>query len=256
MKFSPLNILLDDDITVGSFSFPVAGKESSNILLDDTLRVYASVGDLDISIFGLGGVSLDVVALMNVYFDQTMTIQLYDAGNTLLHEETFTVLDWYGFDYKYIYMLVPDDIEYIERIRVFTTGDDYTEKWIGYAWAGMLLDFGCIEDKKVKIASISNDGVQIGRTNHPHINESYLYREIDFTTNKRTNFETLRALAEIILTDSYGKGRPWIMDWPPFYGEMIFGNLDSGKVQLDWIYVDNDTDTDTAQTTIGVREVT
>lgn len=256
MKFSPLNILIDDDIYSGSAVPVVAGKESDNILSDDIKRVYATLGDLDVSVFNLGGVSLDVVALMNVYFDQTLTIQLYDAGNSLLYEETFTVNDWDGLDNKCIYMEVPDSIEYIDRIRVFTTGEDYIEKWIGYIWAGMLLDLGCFEEFKFKYVSISNDNVQISRTNHPHINESYLYEKLEFTTKKLNTFLNMRAYGRILLTDGYGKGRPWIIDEAPFSGEIIYANLDAPKIQPDYIYVKGRDTNDNAQFTIGLREVT
>jgi len=257
MKYSPINILDDVEIYTGSMSYAIAGKESNNILDNDTLRVYASLGNIDVSIFNIGGASMDFVSLVNVFFDETLTIQLYDVGNSLLYEETFGVNDWTGLDNKYIYMLVPSNIEYIDRIRVFTTGDDYTENWIGYIWAGMLIDIGCFEFQGIKPVSVSNDSVQISRTNHPHINESYLYRELDFTSKVTNDWKTVRAYGEIILSDGYGKGRPWIIEEEPFDGEMMFAILDAPKIQNDYIYVNVSTrNNNGGQFTLGLREVT
>lgn len=257
MKTSPLNLLIQTGIGAASSSVEVDGKEASNILVNDSLNVYASTGNFDVTIFNVGSISLDIIALVNVYFDETLVIELYDAANILLYSQSFTPADMSGFEIKYIYMEVPATVEYINRIRVYSLGgDDYTEKYIGYIWAGLLIDFGCIESCQPQ--SISNDSVQISRTDHPDINESYLYREIDVTTRKEVPFKSIRTAVEAILTDGYGKGRPWILDEDVFDGEMIYAMLDSGKVKYDTKYTAQPLNGSNwiTQITIGLREVT
>jgi hypothetical protein len=257
MKTSPLNLLIQTGIGAASSSVEVEGKEAANILVDDSLNVYASQGNFDVTIFNVGSISLDVIALVNVYFDEQLVIELYDAANIMLYSQTFTPADMSGFEIKYIYMEVPATVEYINKIRVYSLGgDDYTEKYIGYIWAGLLIDFGCIES--CQPMSMSNDAVQISRTDHPDINESYLYRELDLTIKKETEFKSARTAVESILTDGYGKGRPWILDEDLFDGEMIFAMLDSGKVKYDVKYTAQKLNGSNwiTQFTIGLREVT
>jgi hypothetical protein len=257
MKTSPLNLLIQTGIGAASSSIEVAGKEAANILVDDSLNVYASIGNFDVTVFNVGDISLDVIALMNVYFDESLVIELYDAANILIYSETFSPADMSGFEFKGIYMEVPATVEYINKIRVYSLGgDDYTEKYIGYIWAGLLIDFGCIESCQPQ--SNSNDSIQVSRTDHPDINESYLYRELDVTVRKEIEFKSARAAVEAILTDGYGKGRPWILDEDLFDGEMIFAIMDSGKVKYNVKYTAQKINGSNwiTQFTIGLREVT
>lgn len=259
MKTMITNIIDSTIVTVGaaSTSAVVAGKEADNLLVSDILMVYAAVGNFDVSVFGIGGQTVDCVAICNCYFDNTMTLEFYDAGDALVYTHTFTVNDLHGFDFLGCYVLLPVGIDYVHRIRLFSSGgDDYTEKYVGYVYAGTAVDIGCVESCQPQ--SLSNDDVQISRSNHPDISESYLYRELDFTTKKEIDFKDLRTIIEAILSDGYGKGRPWILEEAPFNGEMIFGNMDSGKVKFNLFKFESKTSGCgySAQVTLGIREIT
>jgi hypothetical protein len=256
MKTSATNILIDTGIGAASTSIEVAGKEASNLLIDDILRVYASIGNFDATVFGIGGQTIYFVAVMNVYFDSGMTVELYNAAGAILYTESCTTADWSGFENKNVYCEITAGVANVDRIRIYSTGgDDYIEKWAGYIWAGSLIDFGCIAS--CKPMSMSNDSVQISRTNHPDVNESYLYRDMDITTRKEIDFKTARGYAEQILTDGYGKGRPWILDEDMFGGECHFANLDSNKIALNpFNFSSKPGQVKSAQFTIGLREVT
>lgn len=256
MKTSAANILIDISIGAASSSMEIAGKEAANILDNDILKVYASIGNFDITIFNIGGIPLDFVALMNIYFDSGLTIQLYDSTLALIYSESFTTADWSGFELKNIYMAIPATVTDINQIRVYSTGgDDYIEKYCGYIWTGLHLDFGCIEACKPK--SISNDNIQISRTDHPDVNESYLYRGMDLTIKKESDFKDTRSIVEQILTDGYGNGRPWYFDDDLFEDELLYANMDSGKVEYNIFHFSSKIGKKfSTQFTIGLREVT
>jgi hypothetical protein len=256
MKTSATNLLIDVTIGAASSSMEIAGKEAANILDNDILKVYAAIGNFDITIFNVGGITFDFIALMNVYFDSGLTIQLYNSALALIYSESFTSTDWSGFELKNIYMAISATITDINQIRIFSTGgDNYTEKWCGYIWGGLHLDFGCIEAGKPK--SVSNDNIQISRTDHPDVNESYLYRGLDLTIKKESDFKDTRAMVEQVLTDGYGRGRPWYFDDNLFENELLYANMDSGKVEFNVFPFSSKTGKKfSTQFTIGLREVT
>jgi len=257
MKTSITNILISPTIDAVSAVACVTGKEGDNILDDNIRRVYAVSGNLDVSVYNIGYLtSVDFIALFNVYFDSQLILELYDLSDVLLATYIFDTTDMIGFQIKNLYVNVPATIIGIDRIRAYTTGSGGVTKWIGYIWAGDYTDFDCLE--KALPVSMSNDNVQVSRTNHPETNVSYKYRTFTVTLRKEHDFKVLRELIESIQLDGYGKGRPWLFDEVPFSGEMYFCIMDSGKVQhdlFDFQTVSGGTEY-SSQSVFGLREVT
>lgn len=253
MKTSITNLLLDATAKSNVIANP--GEGASNILDKDTGMVYAVEGYLDITISNIGGISSDMIALFNVYFDNTLIMTLYDSNNKEIDTVVFTQSDWTGWTRKaLLYNKAYIDLEKIKITTDYIEYDDYIDKYIGYIWAGAWLDFQCQENSQP--FSLSDDSITITRSNRPDENDSYEYRSWNITLNKRQAFKELRGKCEQVLFDGFGKGRPFLFTGIPYENELYYANLDSNKIGYDLIWDNSKQEKYTAQATLGVRECT
>jgi len=250
MKVSITNLLIGATASSGVLANP--GEGASNILDEDTGMVYAVEGDLNLTISNIGGISSDMIALFNVYFDNSLTMTLYNSSDVVIGTATFTQADWTGWRRKALLYNIP--FVDLERIVITTDSieyDDYIDKWIGYIWAGEWVDFSCMENSQP--FSKSNDTIIITRSNKPDENDSYEYRSFNITIKKYNAYKELREKVEQILYDGFGKGRPFLLNETPYDNELYFANLDSPTIGYDLQWID---DGYKAQITIGARECT
>lgn len=255
MKFGIENLLTVDNVTFTSDVAPIRGGEEECMLDNDTQELTQyDEGDVTIRL-EFAATEIDLIALFNVDFGTALTINTYPvypgpASNT----KTYTLDELTGLFYKNAFLELTDTTA-ITAIELVITGYDYEsaiDTYIGYLWAGKVVDLGCVEN--IQPADISTDTVTMSRVNHPDINDYFEYQTFDVTLKKDNEFETLRDNMRQILNTGYGTPRPWLFNEPFFPAdEIVLAILDSGKISYDIIPV-NAGDF-IAQTTIGIEEV-
>ena len=241
--------------TASSSVLSVSGKGAENVLNKDTGRVHAVAGNMDLMIDDIGGVNAEIVCLFNVYFDDEMTVKLYDIYDNLISQMTFTESDWTGWKRKNILYYPTGVSGDLDKIVITTTGA-VSNQYIGYVWAGDWIDFSCL--KVTQPFSKSADSITITGSNRPVENQSFRFRTFNITTDNLQDFiDEVRPNMELILDDGFGKGRPFYFDDPPYNGELYFANLDSPNIGFDLIEMrENGSIVHKGQFSAGVREVT
>ena len=259
MKTSLYNFVDNDSVITESTSIELLGETSDNLIDKKTLNVYASTGDINASVDNLGNVTADFVALFNVRFDVSITIELYDEFSALLASETFTEYNIADSKYKHILYEIPTGITGIDRIKIYTGAGTATTgdvSYCGYMWLGAWHVLGKLT--ALQNTSNSADIAQMTRANTPIVQKRYRFRTYDITTA----YDTLRSLQtkiEAVIDVRYAKGRPWFFDDKIYLqGDIYFANMASGKYKYD----NKETNLKdgvyefSAQTTFEIREVT
>ena len=257
MQTSVYNNINNTGVTASSTSLEVAGKGIEKLLLQDSNRKYSSVGDIDGTISNLGSVNIQFIALFNVTFDASITIEAYDSGMGLLGSETFTTVNVANSRQKHVIWVA--ELSGVDSIRVFTgagTATTGAESKVGYLWAGDWLNLGCPMNAQPETESA--DVVQMSRTNTPDSQARYWFRSFSLTFAFET-WVLARTAIEQIISDGYGKPRPWYFnEYTNFQGELYYAIKDSPRDKYDIQYgpVKDSKFTLESQPTIGIREVT
>ena len=255
MKFGIQQRILSEYTTLTATVGNEPGKETSNVLSNDTFftwEVEQGTATL-LAVFDYA-VETDLIGLFNVAIDTSVIISVYEAyPGTVTETKTVLVSELCGLYEKNAYFELSQTRSLFAIKMEFTGVSSLFLTSLGYLWAGLLENLGCAE--AIQPGDISNDDVNISRTNHPDTEESYDYQTFDVTVKKENDFETLRASMRQIINTGFSTPRPWLIDEPFFtVPEVVLGMLDSGKIKYDIIPTD-DNDGFLSQVTIGIREV-
>lgn len=256
MKFGIENLLNDVTVTFSSNAIPYPGGEEENMLNNDS-QMLCMFDEATVTILlQFEALTVDMIGLFNVQFGETLTIRTYSTyPTTITNTKTITPSDLTGLFVKNTYLNLTNKAP-ITAIELIFTGEDEQyeydiDTWIGYIWAGLMIDLDCAEN--LMPIDQSEDEAKITRVNHPDNNNRYEYQEFKATVKKENNFVDLRNNMRHILNTGYGTPRPWYFDEPFFPSpEIILGILNSGKVPYDLLETDGGF---IAQTSFGIREV-
>ena len=255
MKFGIENLLTVDNVTFYSDVAPIRGGEETCMLDNDTQELCQyDEGDVNIRL-EFAALNIELIALFNIDFGTAITINTYPVyPGPVSNTKTYTLDELTGLQSKNAFLELTDKTA-ITAIELVITGYDYEsaiDTYIGYIWAGLEIDLGCVEN--IQPADISADEVVISRVNHPDVNDKYEYQTFDVTLKKDNEFETLRNNMRQILNTGYGTPRPWLFNEPFFPAdEIVLAILDSGKISYDIIPLS--AGGFITQTTIGIQEV-
>ena len=263
MKIGTTNLLTLSSTTMVCSDTSLPGFDEDNIVDENTLKVW-KVQDCNVTL----DININVpptyidpyfIALFNVDFETSLTINFYDSFGNIFETVTFARADRVGLDSKNIIYKVIDTSAGIYTIElIFAGGTPTYYTYCGYIWAGNWIDIDCPE--KMKALDLSSDDLTVTRANRPDTKRDYNYQQYSVTTKKEFLFLILRDyVVRPLLALGYGNPRPFIFDDPPYYvSEVILGVFDSPKFGYDWFDMGDyggGQKVIAGQITFGVREV-
>ena len=251
MKIGKLNKLNNDNTTITSTENYLTGFSETNLLDEETLRLWkVQEGTVTLTL-EFSSISLDAICLFNLTIEDDITVKTFNSSTVETNSITINEANFVGLDFKHALFELTTTTD-IVKIQIITNGATSTfNTSIGYIWAGDLIDFGCLE----ALVQTDNgaDDVIITRANSSSTQTKFNYQSFKFTTNKSVLFTVLQSnVREILLNGGYSQKRPFILEDGIFDNyNLILGVFDSGVFQYDLF----DPDQDYSQISKGLIEI-